>query len=583
MVPAYDDPAHAVTEGIYRSGGCTAAYLVLTDGGRIIVNTGMGFEAPHHKRVFDAVRPGPTHVIITTQAHVDHVGGVDLFKEEGTHYVAQQNNQLCQADDARIRALRMRTAGIWFDTLGTDARRIAAENPGVPMRQAEPVPDVTFDRLLELDVDGLRLELHAAVGETIDSAIVWLPERRTALISNLFGPLFPHFPNLNTLRGDRYRFVEPYLESVRTVRALRPESSSPAATTRSSAETSSTPAWPGCTVPWTSSTDQALQGFNAGVDVWTLMEEITLPPELRVGQGYGKVSWAVRTLWESYVGWFKLQSTTELYPDSADRALAELAEAAGTEAVAEPGRGAPWPAATLRWPSGWPRPSWWPNPTPRSPGPCSIAAHRRLLDEGGDTSFWENGWLRTNSNVGGVTEPMDHYHVGIVVTDMEAASTRLSALLGVTWGPIMHLDATEYRDEAGNDVRPAHDHAVFHRDAVSGAHPRGPRFRLGPQRGQQPAPHRLLERRPVRSEHGLQRRRLSAPVVRPGGRPGTDVVRVPPGRRTRDPRGTGRRLHARRDAVPLRARTTRRLIGGSGPSPQFTAPDHFRPFPAFRR
>ena len=109
-------------------------------------------------------------------------------------YIAQQNNQLCQADDARIRTLRMRTAGIWFDTLGTDARRIAAENPGVSMRQAEPVPDVTFDQLLELDVDGLRLELHAAVGETIDGAIVWLPERRTALISNLLRATLPAFP-----------------------------------------------------------------------------------------------------------------------------------------------------------------------------------------------------------------------------------------------------------------------------------------------------------------------------------------------------------------------------------------------------
>ena len=155
MRPVYEDPAHPVAEGIYRSGGTTAAYLLLTDSGRVIVNTGMGFEAPHHKRVFDAVRPGPTHYIITTQAHVDHVGGVDLFKEVDTTYVAQQNNQACQADDARIRALRMRTAGIWFDMLGTDARRIAAENPGVSMRQAEPVPDLTFDQRLALDADGL--------------------------------------------------------------------------------------------------------------------------------------------------------------------------------------------------------------------------------------------------------------------------------------------------------------------------------------------------------------------------------------------------------------------------------------------
>jgi alkyl sulfatase BDS1-like metallo-beta-lactamase superfamily hydrolase len=393
MVPAYDDPAHAVAEGIYRSGGCTAAYLVLTDSGRIIVNTGMGFEAPHHKRVFDAIRPGPTHSIITTQAHVDHVGGVDLFRQEGTQYVAQQNNQLCQADDARIRALRMRTAGIWFDTLGADARRIAKENPGVSMRQAEPVPDVTFDRLLELETDGLRLELHAAVGETIDSAIVWLPERRTALVSNLFGPLFPHFPNLNTLRGDRYRFVEPYLESVRTVRALRPE----VLITGRHDPILGADLIDASLARLHGAVDyvhqKALEGFNDGVDVWTLMNEIELPPELRVGQGYGKVSWAVRTLWESYVGWFKLRSTTELYPDSADRALTELVEAAGIDAALSRAE-----AALVRGDA--------PlgirlgeaviatNPDSTRARTVLATAHRHLLDHGGDVSFWENGWLR---------------------------------------------------------------------------------------------------------------------------------------------------------------------------------------------
>jgi alkyl sulfatase BDS1-like metallo-beta-lactamase superfamily hydrolase len=393
MKPVYDDPARAFAEGIYRSGGCTAAYLLLTDGGRVVVNTGMGFEAPHHKRVFDAIRPGPTHIIITTQAHVDHVGGVDLFRQDGTRYIAQQNNQLCQADDARLRALRMRTAGIWFDTIGTDARRIATENPGVSMRQAEPVPDVTFDRLLELETDGLRLELHAAVGETIDSAIVWLPERRTALVSNLFGPLFPHFPNLNTLRGDRYRFVEPYLESVRTVRALRPE----VLITGRHEPIFGADLIDASLARLHGAVDyvhqKALEGFNAGVDVWTLMNEIDLPPELRVGQGYGKVSWAVRTLWESYVGWFKLRSTTELYPDSANRALAELVEAAGTDAALSRAEAAldrgDAPLAIRLGEAVI-------AADPASPRTRTVlaAAHLHLLEHGGDVSFWENGWLR---------------------------------------------------------------------------------------------------------------------------------------------------------------------------------------------
>ena len=389
----YDDPAYPVAEGIFRSGGNTAAYLLLTERGRVIVNTGMGYEAPHHKRVFDAVRPGPTHYVVTTQAHVDHVGGVDLFKEPGAVYVAQANNPACQADDARIRKLRMRTAGIWFDMLTSDARRIAKENPGVSMQQAAPTPDLTFDDRLELDAGGLRLELIAAVGETIDSAVVWLPERRTALVSNLFGPLFPHFPNLNTLRGDRYRLVEPYLESVRKVRALRPdvlitgrhEPIRGAALIDASLERLHG------AVDWVHR--RALEGFNAGVDVWTLMREIELPPELRVGQGYGKVSWAVRTLWETYVGWFKLESTAELYPDSSGAALAELIDAAGADAAlaraqAALARGDAALAIRLAEALAAARPD---EPRARA---LLVDAHRYLLDHGGDVSFWENGWLR---------------------------------------------------------------------------------------------------------------------------------------------------------------------------------------------
>jgi hypothetical protein len=45
-----------------------------------------------------------------------------------------------------------------------------------------------------------------------------------------------------------------------------------------------------------------------------------------------------------------------------------------------------------------------------------------------------------------------HYHVGIVVPDLAAAQAELSAQLGVTWGPVLHLDATEYRDGSGRDL-----------------------------------------------------------------------------------------------------------------------------------
>jgi len=45
-----------------------------------------------------------------------------------------------------------------------------------------------------------------------------------------------------------------------------------------------------------------------------------------------------------------------------------------------------------------------------------------------------------------------HYHVGMIVTDVPAARRRLTDLMGVEWGPVMHLDATEYRDANGVDL-----------------------------------------------------------------------------------------------------------------------------------
>jgi catechol 2,3-dioxygenase-like lactoylglutathione lyase family enzyme len=45
-----------------------------------------------------------------------------------------------------------------------------------------------------------------------------------------------------------------------------------------------------------------------------------------------------------------------------------------------------------------------------------------------------------------------HYHVGIVVADLRAARARFSERLGLTWGPIVHMDRVEYRAADGSDV-----------------------------------------------------------------------------------------------------------------------------------
>ena len=62
--------AEQIAPGLWCSPGLSNAYLLTTADGRVIVNTGMGFEGPVHRANFDAVDSSPVRYIIFTQGHV---------------------------------------------------------------------------------------------------------------------------------------------------------------------------------------------------------------------------------------------------------------------------------------------------------------------------------------------------------------------------------------------------------------------------------------------------------------------------------------------------------------------------------
>jgi alkyl sulfatase BDS1-like metallo-beta-lactamase superfamily hydrolase len=79
--------------------------------------------------------------------------------------------------------------------------------------------------------------------------------------------------------------------------------------------------------------DETVKGMNAGTDQSTLMHQIRLPEELEVGEGYGRLTWSIKAIWEQYAGWFKGESSTELYPVPAKEVWPEVVEAAGSVAL----------------------------------------------------------------------------------------------------------------------------------------------------------------------------------------------------------------------------------------------------------
>ncbi|MGO8849017.1 MBL fold metallo-hydrolase, partial [Mycobacterium sp.] len=81
MRPAAAERAERIAPGLWCSPGLSNSYLLTTEDGRVIVNTGMGFEGPVHRANFDAVDSSPVRYIIFTQGHVDHVGGLDSVRD----------------------------------------------------------------------------------------------------------------------------------------------------------------------------------------------------------------------------------------------------------------------------------------------------------------------------------------------------------------------------------------------------------------------------------------------------------------------------------------------------------------------
>ncbi len=392
--PASQPEATRINDFIYLSEGLSNAFLITTPEGRIVINTGMGFEAPVHKRNFDAVDDGPTRYILFTQGHVDHVGGTDLFREEGTKVVSHANNQAHQTDDSRISAFRaMRSAFAFAETIAKAFQYIQENIGGGIPPQSIPTPDITFEDRYELKLGGVRLELFwAPGGETTDSMVIWLPDHKVCFTGNLFSALFGHFPNLVTVRGDRYREALLFIDSLERVLALEPELLLPGhggpvvgkATIRAELTRLRD------AVRYVH--DETVKGMNHGKDIHTLMRDIQLPPELEVGEGYGKVSWSVRAIWENYAGWFHHSSTTELYDVPAKAVHSDLvALAGGADAIANRAKerleaGDPVEAIHLAEValSG--------APTHAASLELMIAAHEKLESE--SENFWLTQWLR---------------------------------------------------------------------------------------------------------------------------------------------------------------------------------------------
>ena len=321
--------AVAITDFIFMARDISNAHLVTTSDGDVMVNTGF-FDDANQTRNLALLAPhrtGPLRHIILTQSHADHFGGVPVFKDAGTKVIGGPGFNEALADMMRLQPFfGPRSKKLWGSTL---------KRGNAPKPAPDVVPDILVDRTYAFEQGGRRFEMISAPdGETVDNLIVWMPKEKIAFTGNLVGPVWLSMPFLCTLRGDKLRMVWNYLRSLDKLRALGAEmvitghGEPIIGKDRIAADIDKMHG----AVSWVR--DYTLDGMNAGKTVHELMRDVALPDHLKIGEFHGKVSWAVRTIWEEYSGWLHYEDgTTALYGVPRAAVNADLVELAGTDAL----------------------------------------------------------------------------------------------------------------------------------------------------------------------------------------------------------------------------------------------------------
>ena len=324
-----------INDFVYKVEGEGAIFLINTSEGSVLVDTGFEGRMADQQKLIRETASGPIRKIIVTHAHMDHSGGIPAWQEDidaGAELVTHHRYGYM----ARIQQEPLPYFKKRFHALYPTRVSLEPEAPR-PYWQLEGAREVYPGADYEFELGGVKFVVIAPEngGEGEDGILLWLPESRILFTGDLFGTLYPMFPNLYTVRGEKYRDPLDYIDALDLVLRLEPKviahSHFRVIEGEEYIQASVTRMRDAVQYMW----DETIAGMNAGKTVWELMRDIQLPEHLELSQGHGKVSWSVRAAWEIVAGWYYYDTIANLYhvpPTAVNGDLVEMV--GGADALA---------------------------------------------------------------------------------------------------------------------------------------------------------------------------------------------------------------------------------------------------------
>ena len=280
--------AREIAPGIYQATGVANAHLITTTDGHIVFDAGLPTQVAKQIKVLEPFMGGidVSHIMVS-HSHADHSGGVKAWLNPGMEVVAHAEFEEEQRYLSELNNYQWGRNRMLFPFMPEKPPTIGLLAYG----GVKPTIRVNNGDPLKFTQGGKDFEVHALPGaEGNDNIVLWLPKERILFSGDFFGPIFPQFPNVFTMRGEKIRKPAEYVKSLEVIMGLDPLMIVPSHRNPVTDKTIIDDGLRRMHGATKYVHDAVIAGMNEGKTVEDLMVEITLPTELDLTQEHGKVS-----------------------------------------------------------------------------------------------------------------------------------------------------------------------------------------------------------------------------------------------------------------------------------------------------
>jgi uncharacterized sulfatase len=333
-----------VTDGVHTAVGYSVSpvSMIVGSDGIVIIDTGM--DAVSAERVmadFRKITDKPVKAVIFTHGHGDHTGGAGVFAAAG-------NPQIWARSNFGSEGRAMKQAGLTIQNVrgarqggfklppekrinNGVARAYWPKRGGSVFHASERVaPTHTFtEPRKKFAIAGTDIELVAVNGETSDALYVWLPKKRVLFAGDNF---YKSWPNLYAIRGTMYRDVCQWADTMDKMLNEEPNYLVPGHTRPIVGKEKIREVLTDYRDAIRFVFEKTVEGMNKGYTPDELVNYVKLPAHLSdkdyLREYYGNIQWAVRQIFNAYLGWFD-GNPTNLFPLSPQEQSRRIADLAG--------------------------------------------------------------------------------------------------------------------------------------------------------------------------------------------------------------------------------------------------------------